>query len=227
MQEKASEVLKPSIQSTSLGIKRASLHRQTASSKRRSELVWPEHGWQRNCSGPLLSGWPHWGAVPRSIPDRWLSGESGLPGQEAADTENTPIPGTWQPWPLASEGLVHPGTKQPLSSQAAHRWKGGNAFLPSPPTRHAGSWISWINSEPPACLLVSGQTSLSLDELRLIHDCAFTDNSLGLLKGGLPECTVAIPKPVNSDIFLGLFHPAKHSVLSEFKKSISGPSFSF
>lgn len=133
MQEKASEVLKPSIQSTSLGIKRASLHRQTASSKRRSELVWPEHGWQRNCSGPLLSGWPHWGAVPRSIPDRWLSGESGLPGQEAADTENTPIPGTWQPWPLASEGLVHPGTKQPLSSQAAHRWKGGNAFLPSPP----------------------------------------------------------------------------------------------
>lgn len=115
------------------------------------------------------------------------------------------------------------GTKQPLSSQAAHRWKGGNTFLPSPPTCHAGSWISRIFSEPPACLLVSGQTSLSLDELHLIPDSAFTNNSLGLFKGEFPESTVAIPKPVNSDIFLGLFHPAKHSSLSEFKKSISGP----
>lgn len=148
--------LKPSVQSTLLGLKRDSLYQQTASYGRQSELVWPEHGWQRNCSGPLLSGWPHWGAVPRSIPDRWPSCESGLPGQEAADTENTPIPVTWQPWPLVSEGLVHPGTKQPFvptgCSQVERR-----EHIPSlsPATCHAGSWISQIVSEPPACLLVA------------------------------------------------------------------------
>lgn len=44
-------------------IERDSLHKDTISNEMWSELVWPEYSWQWNCSGPLLSGWPHWCAL--------------------------------------------------------------------------------------------------------------------------------------------------------------------